>query len=167
MAGSGYCADIWLLVPTWLYGVTHNYGVAIIIITIIIKLLFYPLSGRASVDASHAATQPQMKRSRICIRTTSELNEEMMRLYASRRSTPGCCLPMVVQIPVSSPLPGSYASIELRHAGSSGGSRICPHPIIPWLSSWAPPWSFSMDEPTTGDHGKPNDAVHADHSLIS
>jgi YidC/Oxa1 family membrane protein insertase len=114
--------DLWLLRPLqWLYGVTHNYGVAIIIITVIIKLIFYPLTWKSfkSMQAMQHL-QPQMKRLQDMYKNDRQkLNEEMMRLYREQKVNPlGGCLPMVVQIPVFIALyQVLYASIELRHAG--------------------------------------------------
>jgi YidC/Oxa1 family membrane protein insertase len=114
--------DVWLLRPLqWLYGITHNYGIAIIIITVIIKLIFYPLSWKSfkSMQAMQHL-QPQMKRLQDMYKNDRQkLNEEMMKLYREQKVNPlGGCLPMVVQIPVFIALyQVLYASIELRHAG--------------------------------------------------
>jgi YidC/Oxa1 family membrane protein insertase len=114
--------DLWLLRPLqWLYGLTHNYGVAIIVITVLIKLLFYPLSMKSfkSMQAMQQL-QPQMKRLQDMYKNDRQkLNEEMMKLYRERKVNPlGGCLPMVVQIPVFIALyQVLYTSIELRHAG--------------------------------------------------
>jgi YidC/Oxa1 family membrane protein insertase len=114
--------DVWLLKPLqWLYGVTHNYGIAIIIITVIIKLIFYPLTVKSfkSMQAMQHL-QPQMKRLQDMYKNDRQkLNEEMMKLYREQKVNPvGGCLPMVVQIPVFIALyQVLYTSIELRHAG--------------------------------------------------
>jgi YidC/Oxa1 family membrane protein insertase len=114
--------DIWLLRPLqWLYGIFHNYGIAIIIITVIIKLIFYPLTVKSfkSMQAMQQL-QPQMKRLQDMYKNDRQkLNEEMMRLYREQKVNPvGGCLPMVVQIPVFIALyQVLYTSIELRHAG--------------------------------------------------
>lgn len=114
--------DVWLLVPLqWLYGVTHNYGIAIIIITLVIKLIFYPLTVKSfkSMQAMQRL-QPQMKRLQDMYKNDRQkLNEEMMKLYREQKVNPlGGCLPMVVQIPVFIALyQVLYTSIELRHAG--------------------------------------------------
>lgn len=114
--------DAWLLRPLqWLYGIFHNYGVAIIIITVIIKLIFYPLTVKSfkSMQAMQQL-QPQMKRLQDMYKNDRQkLNEEMMRLYRDQKVNPlGGCLPMIVQIPVFIALyQVLYASIELRHAG--------------------------------------------------
>jgi YidC/Oxa1 family membrane protein insertase len=114
--------DVWLLQSLqWLYGVTHNYGIAIIIITVIIKLIFYPLTVKSfkSMQAMQQL-QPQMKRLQDMYKNDRQkLNEEMMKLYREQKINPlGGCLPMVVQIPVFIALyQVLYTSIELRHAG--------------------------------------------------
>jgi YidC/Oxa1 family membrane protein insertase len=114
--------DVWLLRPLqWLYGVTHNYGIAIIIITVVIKLIFYPLTVKSfkSMQAMQHL-QPQMKRLQDMYKNDRQkLNEEMMKLYREQKVNPvGGCLPMVVQIPVFIALyQVLYTSIELRHAG--------------------------------------------------
>jgi len=113
--------DVWLLGPLqWLYRATHNYGIAIIIITAIIKLLFYPLTMRSfkSMQAMQHL-QPQMKRLQDMYKQDRQkLNEEMMKLYREQKVNPlGGCLPMVVQIPVFISLyQVLYTQIELRHA---------------------------------------------------
>jgi YidC/Oxa1 family membrane protein insertase len=114
--------DVWLLGPLqWLYGVTRNYGIAIIIITVVIKLIFYPLTVKSfkSMQAMQHL-QPQMKRLQDMYKNDRQkLNEEMMKLYREQKVNPvGGCLPMVVQIPVFIALyQVLYTSIELRHAG--------------------------------------------------
>jgi YidC/Oxa1 family membrane protein insertase len=114
--------DVWLLRPLqWLYGVTHNYGIAIIVITVVIKLIFYPLTVKSfrSMQAMQQL-QPQMKRLQDMYKNDRQkLNEEMMKLYREQKVNPlGGCLPMVVQIPVFIALyQVLYTSIELRHAG--------------------------------------------------
>lgn len=113
--------DVWLLQPLqWLYRLTHNYGIAIIIITVVIKLIFYPLTVRSfkSMQAMQHL-QPQMKRlQEMYKQDRQKLNEEMMKLYRQQKVNPlGGCLPMVVQIPVFIALyQVLYASIELRQA---------------------------------------------------
>jgi YidC/Oxa1 family membrane protein insertase len=149
--------DIWLLRPLqWLYGVTHNYGVAIIIVTVIIKLLFYPLSWKSfkSMQAMQHL-QPQMKRLQDMYKNDRQkLNEEMMRLYREQKVNPlGGCLPMVVQIPVFIALyQVLYASIELRHAGFIWWIRDLSAPDYPMaLLMGASMVVQQWMTPTTGD----------------
>jgi YidC/Oxa1 family membrane protein insertase len=149
--------DVWLLRPLqWLYGVTHNYGVAIIIITMMIKLVFYPLTVKSfkSMQAMQHL-QPQMKRLQDMYKNDRQkLNEEMMKLYRDQKVNPlGGCLPMVVQIPVFISLyQVLYASIELRHAGFIWWIRDLSAPDYPLaLVMGASMVIQQWMTPTTGD----------------
>lgn len=108
----------WVL--AWLNQWVGNWGVSIILLTIIIKLLFYPLS-----EASYRS----MAKMRLLAPKLQKLKEQygddrarmqqaMMALYKTERINPlGGCLPIVVQIPVFIALYWVLlASVELRHA---------------------------------------------------
>lgn len=98
----------------------HNYGFAIIILTIIIKIIFWPLTQKSYTSMkSMQKLQPQMQKIREKYSQDKEkLNQEMMKLYKENRVNPmGGCLPMLVQIPVFIALYRVlWESIELRHA---------------------------------------------------
>jgi YidC/Oxa1 family membrane protein insertase len=86
----------------WVYGITGNWGWAIIIVTAMIKLLFYPLSqasGRSM--AKMRAVAPRMKQIQETFKDDREkLGRAMMELYKREKINPlAGCLPMVVQIP--------------------------------------------------------------------
>ncbi|MDY0211911.1 MAG: membrane protein insertase YidC [Desulfuromonadaceae bacterium] len=102
------------------YTFVHNYGVAIILLTVIIKLLFWPLTQKSYVSMRAMQTlQPEMKKLREKYRGDKEgLNRNMMELYKEHRVNPlGGCLPMLVQIPVFIALyKVLLGTIELRHA---------------------------------------------------
>jgi YidC/Oxa1 family membrane protein insertase len=98
----------WVTVPLlWLmhlfYSYTHNYGVAIILLTVIMKALFFPLTVKSmrSMKAMQAI-QPQVNQLRSKYKNdTAKLQQETMALYRQHGVNPlGGCLPMVVQIPV-------------------------------------------------------------------
>jgi YidC/Oxa1 family membrane protein insertase len=104
----------------WLHHWVNNWGVAIIVLTVIIKAAFYPLS---------AASYRSMARMRILAprmqkikeqygNDRQRLNQAMMDLYKTEKINPlGGCLPVVVQIPVFIALYWVLlASVELRHA---------------------------------------------------
>jgi YidC/Oxa1 family membrane protein insertase len=108
----------WLL--SLFYEWVGNWGVAIILLTVIIKLIFYPLS-----EASYRS----MARMRVMAPKMQRLKEQygddrqrmqqaMMELYKTEKINPlGGCLPIVVQIPVFIALYWVLlASVELRHA---------------------------------------------------
>jgi len=86
----------------WIHGLVGNWGWAIIIVTALIKLLFYPLSqasGRSM--AKMRAVAPRMKQIQESYKDDREkLGRAMMDLYKKEKINPlAGCLPMVVQIP--------------------------------------------------------------------
>ena len=86
----------------WIHGIIGNWGWSIIIVTALIKLLFYPLSqasGRSM--AKMRAVAPRLKQIQETFKDDREkLGRAMMDLYKKERINPlAGCLPMVVQIP--------------------------------------------------------------------
>lgn len=96
-----------------------NYGLAIILLTLLIKTLFLPLT-KASMDSMRAMQeiQPEVKALRERIKDATQLNQEMLALYKRKGVNPmGGCLPVLIQIPVFLGLYNALLySIELRHA---------------------------------------------------
>jgi YidC/Oxa1 family membrane protein insertase len=98
----------WLAVPIlWLmhrfYEFTHNYGVAIILLTVITKVLFFPLTIKSMTSMKAMQTlQPQINALRSKYKSDPQrLQRETMELYRTHKVNPlGGCLPMVVQIPI-------------------------------------------------------------------
>ncbi|SHF09289.1 protein translocase subunit yidC [Desulfacinum infernum DSM 9756] len=103
----------------WLYNYFHNYGIAIIILTVIIKILFWPLTHKSYKSMQvMKKIQPKMAQIREKYKDDREkLNQELMMLYRTYKVNPlGGCLPMVLQIPVFFALYRMlYGAIELRH----------------------------------------------------
>ncbi len=108
------------LVLNFFYGYFKNYGVAIILLTVLIKILFWPLTHKSySSMKAMQKLQPEMQKLREKHGSDKErLNKEMMELYKTHRVNPlGGCLPMLVQIPVFFALyKVLLGSIALRHA---------------------------------------------------
>ena len=100
--------------------VTGNYGIDIILLTILIKILFYPLTQKSMVSMR------KMQELGPILKTLKEkykgdaqrLNQETMNLYKTYKINPlSGCLPMLAQIPVFIALyKGLLVTIELRHA---------------------------------------------------
>ncbi|MBL7179997.1 MAG: membrane protein insertase YidC [Pseudomonadota bacterium] len=109
-----------------------NYGVAIIILTIITKIILWPLGTKSYKSMSEMKKiQPLMAGIREKYgKDKKKINEEMMALYRTYKVNPlGGCLPMVVQIPVFFALYRMlYEAIELRHA-----------PFIGWINDLSAP----------------------------
>ena len=108
----------WVL--KWIYSMVGNWGWAIIILTILIKLVFYPLNAKAGRSmAQMKVLAPKMEKlKQLYGDDRQKLNQAMMELYRNEKINPlGGCLPILVQIPVFIALYWVLlASIELRHA---------------------------------------------------
>jgi YidC/Oxa1 family membrane protein insertase len=109
------------------YDYVGNYGWAIILLTVLIKIIFWPLTAKSYKSMKAMQTlQPEMQKLREKHKNDRDtLNKEIMTLYKDHRVNPlGGCLPMVVQIPVFFALYQVLMNmIELRHA-----------PFIFWLT---------------------------------
>jgi YidC/Oxa1 family membrane protein insertase len=120
--------------------VTHNYGIDIILLTILIKIIFYPLSLKSYQSMNKMKKlQPQIQKLREKFKDDKQkLNQEMMDIYKRQGVNPmGGCLPMVIQIPVFFALYKALSSaIELRHA-----------PFMLWMNDLSAPedlYSFTV-----------------------
>jgi YidC/Oxa1 family membrane protein insertase len=109
-----------LYVLKYFYQFLGNYGLSIILLTIIIKLIFWPLTQKSySSMKAMQKLQPEMQKIREKFAKDKEkLNREIMELYKTHRVNPlGGCLPMLVQIPVFFALyKVLMEAIEVRHA---------------------------------------------------
>ncbi len=106
-------------VMKWFYHYLHNYGVAIILLTILIKIIFWPLTQKSfrSMQAMKKI-QPKIAQVREKYKDDREkLNQELMGLYKTYKVNPmGGCLPMLLQIPVFIALYNMLnTAVELRH----------------------------------------------------
>ncbi len=121
---------LWLM--NFLYTYIPNYGVAIIILTILIKILFWPLGNKSYKSMNEMKKlQPLMAEIREKYKDDKKrMNEEVMNLYKTYKINPvGGCLPMVAQIPVFFALYQMlYSAIELRHA-----------PFFGWINDLSAP----------------------------
>ncbi|MGC8494031.1 MAG: membrane protein insertase YidC [Syntrophobacteraceae bacterium] len=92
-----------LVVLTWFYAYTGNYGIAIILLTVGIKLIFWPLTQKSYTSMQKMKKiQPKIAQLREKYKDDREkLNTELMQIYKTYKVNPmGGCLPMVLQIPV-------------------------------------------------------------------
>ncbi len=98
----------------------HNYGLSIILLTILVKILFWPLTHKSYKSMKEMQKlQPRMAKLREKYKNDKQkLNQEMMALYKTYKVNPmGGCLPMIIQIPVFFALFRVLGGcIELRHA---------------------------------------------------
>ena len=98
-----------------------NWGWAIIMLTVLMKVIFFPLSQKSFKSMQKLQKiQPHMKRIQEAYKDDKEkLNSEMFRLYKEHKVNPlGGCLPMIIQIPIFFALyKVLLESIELKGAG--------------------------------------------------
>jgi YidC/Oxa1 family membrane protein insertase len=104
----------------YFFRLTGNFGVAILIVTVFVKIVFFPLANKSYASmARMKAVQPQMLaiRDRFADDKVKQ-QQAMMELYKQEKINPiSGCLPMVIQIPVFFALyKVLFITIEMRHA---------------------------------------------------
>ncbi|WP_457575193.1 membrane protein insertase YidC [Desulfomarina sp.] len=121
---------LWLL--NKFYSVFGNYGIAIILVTILFKVLFWPITQKGMKSMKNMQKlQPKMAKIKEKYKDDpTRMNQEVMSLYKTYKVNPlGGCLPMVLQIPVFFALyKVLLQSIELRHA-----------PFMLWITDLSAP----------------------------
>jgi YidC/Oxa1 family membrane protein insertase len=110
----------------WIYGLVGNYGVAIILLTVAIRVLLFPLMHTSTVSMRKMQKlqpkvkeiQAKYKKKKGDAQARAKMNQEMMALYKQEGVNPmSGCLPMLVQLPILWALYKLFLqSIELRHA---------------------------------------------------
>ncbi len=120
-----------------------NYGVAIILLTILVKLLFWPLTYKSQKSMREMQKlQPHMAKIREKYKDDKQkMNQELMGLYKTYKVNPmGGCLPLLIQFPVFLALFRVLGRcIELRHA-----------PFVLWITDLSAPdrlFNFSFRIP--------------------
>ncbi len=121
---------LWLL--NFFHQFSGNYGVAIILLTVLIKLAFWPITQKGMKSMKNMQKlQPKIAKLRERFKDDpAMMNQEMMALYKTYKVNPvGGCLPMLIQIPFFFALYRVLmASIELRHA-----------PFMLWINDLSAP----------------------------
>jgi YidC/Oxa1 family membrane protein insertase len=116
----GFISKPLLYVLHFFHGFTGSYGLDIILLTVIIKILLAPLTHKSFMSMkAMQKLQPQMEKLRERYKDDREkLNKEIMEMYRRHGVNPlGGCLPMVLQFPVFIGLYNALSTpIELRHA---------------------------------------------------
>ncbi len=132
---------LWLM--NWIHDFIPNYGVAIILLTLLIKIVLWPLGNKSYKSMNEMKRiQPLMADIREKYKDDKrKMNEELMNLYKIYKVNPmGGCLPMILQIPVFFALYRMlYEAIELRHA-----------PFFGWIHDLSAPdrlFSFGFSIP--------------------
>ena len=148
----------------WIYGIVGNYGVAIILLTVAIRILLFPLMHTSTVSMRRMQKlqpkvkeiQAKYKKKKSDPQARAKMNQEMMALYKAEGVNPmGGCLPMLVQLPILWALYRLFLqAIELRHAPFFGWivdlSAKDPYYITPILMT-ATMWLQQRLAPQVGD----------------
>ena len=153
----------WLAIPlftllNWLHSLVGNWGVAIILLTVVVKALLYPLSAAGYKSmANMRRVAPAMKKLQERYANDREkLSKEMMALYQKEGANPlGGCLPMLLPMPIFIALYWVlFESVELRQAPFflwiDDLSKMDPWFILPLLMGASTYWMQSLN-PQMGD----------------
>lgn len=123
----------WLL--TWLHSVVQNWGVAIILVTMVVKFILYPLTKIQYVSmAKLRLLAPKITELRERFADNRQkLNQEMMQLYQKEKVNPmGGCFPILLQMPIFIALYWTFIeAVELRHA-----------PFFGWITDLSAPDNY-------------------------
>ncbi|MBF0448052.1 MAG: membrane protein insertase YidC [Magnetococcales bacterium] len=115
-----FLAEPIVIVLLYLNSYFHNFGVAIILLTLSMKIILFPLANKSYVSMNAMKKlQPKIEELKKKHGDNKQaLNEEMMKLYQTHKVNPlGGCLPIVIQIPVFFALyKVLFLSVEMRHA---------------------------------------------------
>ena len=130
----------------FIYQYVGNFGVAILIFTLFVKILFFPIANTSYRSMSKMKKlQPEMQRLRELFKDDKVMQQqEIMKLYQKEKVSPlGGCLPMLIQIPVFFSLyKVILVTIDMRHAPFFGWIRdlSAPDPTNLFELFGAIPW---------------------------
>lgn len=149
---------------SWLYAIVPNYGIAIIMLTILVRLVLYPLTAKqARSMISMQRVQPEIKKLQAKYKDDKQkLNEEMMKFYKENKINPfGGCLPLLAQMPIFIALfrvlhdPEDYTPVASTFhqnmcVGPGGSCKVVEMPFFGMdlsLSAGSPHGSFASALP--------------------
>ncbi|MFC1672395.1 membrane protein insertase YidC [Planctomycetota bacterium] len=140
----GVVSKLMLLILRFFYAVTRNYGVAIILMTIVVKIMLFPLARKGALSQRKQQNlAPKLKELQAKHKNNKQkLNQETMKLYKEEGVSPvGGCLPMLMQFPVFIGLLRLLQySIEIRQACFIPGwiDDLSKPDTIASLPAWIP-----------------------------
>ncbi len=149
---------------SWLYAIVPNYGIAIIMLTILVRLVLYPLTAKqARSMIAMQRVQPEIKKLQAKYKDDKQkLNEEMMKFYKENKINPfGGCLPLLAQMPIFISLfrvlhdPEKYTPVTSAFhqnmcVGPGGSCKVVEMPFFGMdlsLSAGSPHGSFASALP--------------------
>ena len=155
---------LWLL--HMLNSVVMNYGVAIILMTLLLRLAMWPLTRKSYVSMmAMQKMQPEMMRiQKLYANDKARMQMEMLRLYQTHKTSPmSGCLPMLIQIPIFFALyKALLISVQMRSAHFlwiSDLAAMDPYFILPILMGATMWLQQKLQTASTTTSGANNDAV--------
>ena len=146
----GFISKILTGIMRWMHDQTGNWGVAIMLLTIVIRTVLWPVQAKAQSSMKRMGKlSPMMKEIQTKYKDDpTRMNQEVMKLYKDYGVNPvGGCLPMFMQIPIFF---GFFAMLrsaaELR--GQSFGGWVHDLSLPDTIATWHLPFSL----PLIGDH---------------
>ena len=120
------------------YSIFPNYGIAIILLTLLVRLILYPLTLKQTKEmAKMQKLQPKLKDLQDRYKDNPQkMNEEVLKLYTKNKVNPiGGCFPILLQLPIIMALFNTFRNaVELRKASflwMSDLSKGDPYMILP------------------------------------
>ncbi|MHB1921650.1 MAG: membrane protein insertase YidC [Chitinophagaceae bacterium] len=141
--------NIGFIIPlfTFLSKYVHNYGVIIIILTLLIRILLSPLTYKSYISAAKMKVlKPELDELRAKYKDDQQkFGTEQMKLYKTAGVSPlGGCLPTLLQLPILYAMYSFFpSSIELRQQGFLWCKDLSTYDSI---------WNFHVNIPLYGDH---------------
>lgn len=137
----GFFAEPIGMLLSWLYGIIGNYGIAIIALTVIVKMALYPLYIKQTKSTARmSAVQPKIKALQQKYANDKEmLNMKMSELYKEEKFNPASgCLPMLIQMPI---IFGLFALLRnpMTYMGDDAGMIFAVHESFLWMMDLSQP----------------------------
>ena len=130
----------------WIYKLVGSYGIALIILTFIVKLVLYPLYAKqikSSADMAEMSEKTQDIQRRYA-NDKEKMNEEMQKLYAEVGFNPmSGCLPMLIQFPI---IMGLFALLRnpMKYMPAGSTMIFANHESFLWIKDLAQPDSWIL-----------------------
>ena len=147
----GFLARPMLWALNGLYAMVGNYGIAIIIFTLLLRFAIWPLTRKSYTSMiAMQKMQPELARiQKLYANDKVRLQMEMMRLYQTHKTSPmSGCLPMLIQIPIFFALyKALLVSVQMRSAGFLWISDLAvmdPYFILPVLMGATMWWQTKL-----------------------
>jgi len=156
-------AKLMEFVLRFFYQLTGNYGISIILLTVVIRLALYPVIHKQNLSArAMQELQPEIKKLQEKYgKDPQRLNQEIMKLYRERGVSPlGGCLPLLIQLPFLFVLYRVLVTYDYGQAGFlwlPSLSRPDPYYILPLAMGATTFWQQKISTPpSSGEAAQQN-----------